>query len=191
MLTNTGDGVQVADGVLDALTWRDHCKVRWTQQLDEHGCGVACLAMLSEEPYAVVRSLFEQAGLALQRGRKRPFASNFREVIAIAEQLGLKAGMRRWHGWQAMDGLGIIKVPTRAPDWHWMVAERTTEFGVVVYDPAIDWPAFDFAPLDVVFRSPSSLKPCGNWISIELSAAARRSGRFPSRNEADQLPSSK
>lgn len=172
MLTNTGDGLQVADGGLDAATWRDHCKVRWTQQLDEHGCGVACLAMVSKEPYAVVRNLFEQAGLGQQRGRKRPFASNFREVMDIAERLGLRARMRRWQGWQAMDGVGIIKVPAKAPNWHWMVVERTAGFGVVALDPAIDWPAFDHAPLDVVYRSPSLLQPCGNWIAIQVSAAA-------------------
>lgn len=153
-------------GDVDASNWRSFCRVSWLRQEDSHGCGVACLAMLAGESYANVRALFVKQGLGEKRGRKRPFATNFRELLSVAAVLGLKGTMRHWNGWHAMSGIGIIKVPTKALDWHWVVAERTEVFGALAHDPALDWPAFDRAPLDVMYRRPGSLRPSGNWISF-------------------------
>lgn len=122
--------------------------------------------MVAGEPYERVRALFVDQGLAARRGRKHPFATNFRELLAVSAMLGLKGTMRRWTGWQAVSGAGIIKVPTTALDWHWVVVERTEAFGVVAQDPEVDWPAFDRAPLDVMYRTPASLRPSGNWVSF-------------------------
>lgn len=156
-----------SNGDVDATNWRSLCRVRWVKQEDAHGCGVACLAMVAGEPYERVRALFVSQGLGERRGRKHPFATNFRELLAISALLGLKGTMRRWTGWRAVNGAGIIKVPTTALDWHWIAVERTEAFGAVAHDPALDWPAFDRAPLDVMYRSPDSLRPSGNWISFQ------------------------
>lgn len=163
------DGSGVCDGSereIDASNWRSFCRVRWVRQQDPHGCGVACLAMVAGEPYARVRTVFVEQGLGERRGRKHPFATNFRELLAMSALLGLKGTMKRWNGWQDVNGPGIIKVPTTALDWHWVVVERTEAFGAVAHDPALDWPAFDRAPLDVMYRSPGSLRPSGNWVSF-------------------------
>lgn len=157
----------VSEEAADAYSWRRFCRVRWQLQEDAHGCGVACLAMVASEPYARVRSLFVEQGLGERRGKRCPFTTNFRELLTISELLGLKGTMERWTGWQAVRAVGIIKVPTTALDWHWVAVERTQAFGAVAHDPALDWPAFERAPLDVVYRSPESLRPSGNWISFQ------------------------
>ena len=123
--------------------------------------------MLSGAPYQDVRRLFQEQGLDKPRGRRKPFASNFHELMGVAENLGLRGSMRRWAGWGAVQGMGIIKVPSAPPLWHWMVVEWTKEYGMVAQDPALDWPAFEHAPLDVMYRRPESLKPYGNWISFD------------------------
>lgn len=123
--------------------------------------------MVAGVPYAEVRALCVDLGLGEKRGRKHPFATNFRDLTAVATQMGLNATMRRWNGWYALNGIGIIKVPTKAANWHWMVAERTQAFGVVVQDPELDWPAFERAPLDVMYRSPATLRPSGNWVAFQ------------------------
>jgi len=149
------------------MGWRLNCRARWVMQQDAQGCGVACLAMLSGAPYADVRRLFIERGLDKPRGRSKPFASNFRELMGVAASLGLSGSMRRWAGWGAVQGLGIVKVPSGAPpNWHWMVVERTRVHGLVAQDPAIDWPAFENPPLDVMYRRPESIKPYGNWVSF-------------------------
>lgn len=158
--------LQIAWGEESATNWRDLCRVKWVGQEHPNGCGVACLAMLSATSYAYVSEMFVQQGLGVGQGRKRPFASNFRDLMAVAEKLGLQGAMRRWRGWAAVEGVGVLKVPSKPPNWHWVVVERTQRFGVVVQDPAMDWPAFERAPLDVLYRSPESLSPYGNWISF-------------------------
>lgn len=151
---------------VNSTSWRNLCRARWVRQEDSHGCGVACLAMLTGSTYESVRTAFIQLGLDVTRGRKRAFASNFHELMAAAHLMGLHGSMKRWQGWDGVKGFGVIKVPTRRPDWHWMTVEHTRAFGVVVQDPALDWPAFERAPLDVLYRSPGSIRPCGNWISF-------------------------
>lgn len=160
-------GAEIPVEVADPSDWRNACSMRWVLQEDSQGCGVACLAMVAGVPYAKVRALFMCHGLGEKRGRKLPFATNFRELLAMAAQLGLKGTMKRWTGWSAVNCAGIIKVPTNARDWHWMAVERTEAFGSVAHDPALDWPAFDRAPLDVMYRTPESLRPAGNWISFQ------------------------
>ena len=154
----------VAEG--EGLHFTSGCRTKWVLQEDAYGCGVACLAMVSGAPYSAVRALFVRRGMGEKRIGHRPFASNFRQLMAIGAELGLSCSMKRWKGWNSFDGVGIIKVPSTKPGWHWMVAERTLEFGVMALDPELDWPAFDRAPLDVMFRSPKSLVVHGNWISI-------------------------
>jgi ABC-type bacteriocin/lantibiotic exporter with double-glycine peptidase domain len=164
------DGAASDDGLIwnvDATNWRSLCRVRWVKQKDAHGCGVACLAMVAGESYERVRAHFVDQGLGEGRGRKHPFSTNFRELLAISALLGLKGTMKRWTGWQAVSGAGIIKVPTTGLDWHWVVVERTEAFGAVAHDPELDCPAFDRAPLDVMYRRPDSLRPSGNWISFQ------------------------
>lgn len=152
---------------INSTNWRSYCRVKWVRQVDSHGCGVACLAMIAGEPYERVRALFVDQGLGERRGCRHPFATNFHELLTISKLLGLKGTMRRWTGWQALNGVGIIKVPTTARNWHWIAVERTAIFGAVAHDPSLDWPAFDCAPLDVMYRTPESLGPAGNWISFQ------------------------
>lgn len=149
-----------------ADNWRQQCLAKWVRQEDAMGCGIACLAMLSGVPYSEVRQAFISAGLDLARGRKPPYSSNFKELIAVASSTGLQARLRRWNGWHEVEGLGVIKVPTGKPTSHWMVVERTQAFGLVVQDPAIDWPAFERPPLDVLYRRLDAIGPTGGWIEI-------------------------
>lgn len=91
---------------LDSTNWRSVCRAQHTLQQDSYGCGVACLAMVAGVPYAEVRALCVDLGLGEKRGRKHPFATNFRDLTAVATQMGLNATMRRWNGWDALNGIG-------------------------------------------------------------------------------------
>ncbi len=149
-----------------ADNWRQQCHAQWVRQEDYTGCGIACLAMLKSASYNIARQAFISAGLDLARGKRAPYSSNFQELIAVAPSLGLQARLRRWTGWHAVEGLGVIKVPTGKPNWHWMVVERTQAFGLVVQDPEIDWPAFERPPLDVLYRRLDVIRPTGGWIEV-------------------------
>ena len=153
--------------------WERACRITKVIQEDPNGCGVACLAMVSKTDYAEARLTFLSYGFGSEHRRhgKPPFSSNFAELILALAEHGLDARMQRWKGWDQFDGIGIIKVQcgpgARKNAWHWVVAEKHEQFGVVIHDPDFHLPCFRAHPPEGVQCHPfDSYEPNGNWISI-------------------------
>lgn len=148
--------------------WEQSCRVQKVMQRDRLGCGVACVAMVSGRTYGVVRQLFVDNGIGARK--KRPLATNFSELQHALELLGIKSELKRWSNWDAVEGLGIVAVNngqgTASRNWHWVVAERHTSFGVVLHDPDFDLPSFGVAPPGVQCHPLSEYQARKSWIRI-------------------------
>lgn len=156
-------------------TWESRVSIVRVEQEDSHGCGVACLAMISGLPYAAARSSFVDAGLGSKRPRRAPFSSNFRELISTLRMRGFEGKMKLWQGWDKVTGTGILKIaqktletsPSVKGNWHWVVVETTEEFGIVIHDPLNPIPGFERPPLDVAYARLSTYQPYGAWIQVD------------------------
>ncbi|EKY4114507.1 hypothetical protein ABCV69_004572 [Pseudomonas aeruginosa] len=149
--------------------WEQSCRVQKVMQRDRLGCGVACAAMVSGKPYGLVRQLFVDNGIGARK--KRPLATNFSELQYALSLLGIESELKRWSGWDAVEGLGIVAVSNgqgaASRNWHWIVAERHANFGIVVHDPDFDLPSFSSAPPPGVHCHPfSEYQARKSWIRI-------------------------
>ncbi|MFL1449171.1 hypothetical protein ACI77O_12320 [Pseudomonas tritici] len=148
--------------------WEASCRIQKVMQRDRYGCGVACAAMSAGQPYSVARKVFTDLGLA---AKKRPFATNFAKLRLGLSALGVESELRRWSNWDALDGIGIVAVSTSLgpeySNWHWVVAERHSEFGIVLHDPDYDLPSFSLASPEGVLSQPfAEYHPRKSWIRI-------------------------
>lgn len=81
--------------------------------------------------------------------------------------------LRRWAGWEAFTGLGVIMVGKsggRQRDWRWVVAEAHPEFGLVVRDPGLPLVVQRNPPLSVCYRYIDRIDPYGSWLSVARAA---------------------
>lgn len=152
--------------------WETTCRTRLVRQRQRFDCGVACLAMAAGISYEAAIATFTMLGLG---GVPRPFASNFAELQKALTVHGIEGRMLRWRGWDAFDGLGVLKVkPKDAPEarnWHWVVAEAHEMHGFVLRDPASPLVAFRRdPPLGVSHQAFDYLVPMGNWIRVDQAA---------------------
>lgn len=151
-------------------TWESSCRIKKIMQRDRFGCGVACAAMIAAKSYSDARSVFNERGLG---AKKRPFATNFSELRRCMELMGINSELRRWSGWDSIDGLGIVAVSTSLGsgnrNWHWVVAERHEVFGVVLHDPDFDLPSFSSVIPDGVHSHPfTEYQARKSWIRVCL-----------------------
>ena len=169
----------VADMALSDLDWSagpwEHtCRTRLVRQVERLDCGVACLAMAASISYDEARATFITLGLSKA---PRPFASNFKDLGRALKAQGMESSLKRWVDWDALDGVGILKVSGRAKrSWHWVVAERHAEYGLVVRDPASPLVSLEKAPDNVSYRSLSALTPYGSWIRVVRPSSAPTAG---------------
>lgn len=154
--------------------WEQGCHTRLVRQRECYDCGVACMAMATGREYASARAVFECIGLDR---KAHPFGSNFQELIKALRRQGHQAHMRRWQGWEKLEGIGILKIRTKAMlaaehsgrnrrQWHWVVAERHSVFGYVLRDPALPLAAFGSPPLDTAHHGEQAHYVHGNWIQV-------------------------
>ena len=130
-------------------------------------CGVACLAMATGISYGEAKAAFDANGLSARRGRKPAYASNFKELIGALAAVGVIAKRRIFTGWARVTGISIIKTNVRSNgDWHWVVAYRHAERGIVLMDPAFDLPCFEHPPLDVFYMRLDRYTPEGSYIEL-------------------------
>ncbi|WP_267400388.1 hypothetical protein [Pseudomonas sp. GM_Psu_2] len=89
---------------------------------------------------------------------------------AIASK-GLLVEQRRWRGWDALEGLAVVKVRDdwrgAKNRWHWAVAVRHPDYDVVVLDPHGNLPAFRRPPLDVLANSFERYSIRGRFLQVE------------------------
>lgn len=152
--------------------WEASCLTRLVRQRSLHDCGVACLAMASGGAYEDALETFRALGLAR---KPKPLSSNFSDLARAIREQGLSCRLRRWAGWEAFTGLGVLKVARgdgRRRDWHWVVAETHPEFGVVVRDPGSPLVGLRNPPLSVCHRDIDRFDPYGCWLSVARAAGA-------------------
>ncbi|KSQ21592.2 hypothetical protein APB26_31895 [Pseudomonas aeruginosa] len=136
-------------------------------QEDSHGCGVACLAMIAGVDYLSARDTFTRLGYGVQRKNKQPFSSNFTDLMSALQQHGILTKMARWVSWEALNGLGILKVANgHHNSWHWVVARPAPDSGVVIHDPLRSSISLIHAPAGSGSALNDDLVPYGNWIRI-------------------------
>lgn len=132
------------------------------QQLDD--CGVACLAMFAGVSYEEAMYAFKSAGLDIARGRKRPFSSNFRELMRAASILNWSTQRIRFSNWSQVQTVAIVKVMRqRNGNWHWVVAYRNSQ-GIAIYDPDIELMSYSYYAQGENVIDFSIYAPCGNII---------------------------
>lgn len=137
------------------------------RQQGSSDCGVACLAMAAGISYNEAKDAFDSTGLSVRRGGKAAYSSNFKELLCALEHKGVLASRKRFKGWGDIQGLSIIKTNVDAKrNWHWVVAYRDAEHGIIVLDPAIDLPCFEVPPLDVFYIPLNKYVPAGCYIEI-------------------------
>lgn len=110
---------------------------RIIRQSLEADCGVAALAMAAGCSYTTAMIVFEAAGLhqPKRKGRK-PYSSNFKELLTAVRLLGRDASMIRFQGWHQVTGPCVMKVRNgHKYKWHWVYAGRDDKYGLHVLDP--------------------------------------------------------
>lgn len=130
-------------------------KVLQRQRTD---CGVACLAMVADVAYETAAAAFVSAGLHVQRKKKQPFASNFKELSSAAAHVGLELKRQAFRSWDDLQAPTILKVSNGRSlkgDWHWVVAQRTPE-GIEILDPATELPSYSYP------------QHAGGWIDFSI-----------------------
>lgn len=150
--------------------WADSCTITKVKQVDPYGCGVACLAMVGGATYMEARAIFTELGLDRPTTKGRPpYASNFTQLtLAVTASKMCSARIRKWKGWQDIQKHAIMKVSssTGGRNWHWVVAERHSVYGIVIHDPASVDPSFQKAPHGVMSVPFDRYQPTGNWLEI-------------------------
>lgn len=163
---------------MTSSNWMESCGVNKLMIEDSYGCGTACLAMATGQPYAAAREHFQRVGLGLRRKSRPPFSTAGYEMQMAIATSGLYTEMKKWAGWNNFNGLGCLKCVTGKSrgrtHWHWVLAFSHPVFGVVVFDPWNHTPAFQEPPMDTIFVPLESLSISRDWIQIEQT--------FPLRN---------
>lgn len=149
-------------------SWEQSCRVQKVRQEHVYGCGAACVAMLSGKPYEDVVQLFREHGIGTRKNK--PLATNFAELVRALALLGVSAKRTPWRGWDAVDGPAIVAVESPTADWHWVVAERHPEFGIIIHDPDFALPSFSQKrPPGVKSHPFAKYQPRKSWIRVAVS----------------------
>lgn len=150
--------------------WERSCRVLKVRQTEAFDCGVACAAMVSARSYGDVRKLFIEKRIGTRK--KRPLATNFKELQYALQLLGIESAQKRWKWWDAIDGLGIVAVDSSYESgggWHWVVAESHPAYGIVLHDPGFDLPSFSSAePVGIKCHPFTEYQAQKSWIQVSL-----------------------
>lgn len=162
--------IQGSDADYNAA-WQSRCGIQKIVQTDAHGCGIACLAMVSGIAYKDAREIFIKIGLGHRRSCRPAFSTSSREMQMAIASVQLHSEARRWRSWTTFNGLGILKVRDdwrgAVGKWHWVVAFRHEEFGLTVFDPHMQDPTFEIIPQDVPYVPIDLYQPKGEWFQVE------------------------
>jgi hypothetical protein len=154
-------------------------------QREVNDCGVACLAMAARVDYESAKLIFDTLGLGEKNHRRagagqasfmeirhhkpqsRPaYSSNFEELRAAMNSLGLRSSMKRFSGWDGVRGPAVIKVSNgHKSNWHWVFANRS-DVGLYVLDPLTNLSTMPAQEAMTTFMDVSRHQPKGCFIEI-------------------------
>lgn len=167
--------------------WQSMCGIQKIIQTDRYGCGIACLAMVTGTTYENARHRFNELGLGARRRCRPAYSTSSREMLHALAVSGLIVDSRRWRGWSAFHGLGVLKVRDdwrgAKNQWHWVVAFKHSTFGVVVFDPHQFEPSFQVMPDDVLCFDFQVYEPKGEWFQVEQRLKLEIRGQAPAIQE--------
>ena len=126
-------------------------------QVDDKGCGIACIAMLADISYKKVRKRIF--------GKRRVVPTNTKAIRKALRKFGITSSKKLIRSTRAQhytnlqqDALLRVKLPKRdAPNWHWIVWDaRRQRFFDPGEDPYVKPPVTSFLTIN---RLPKSKKP--------------------------------
>lgn len=158
--------------------WQSRCGIQKIVQIDRYGCGIASLAMVTGATYESARHRFNELGLGVRRSGRPAYSTSGREMHYALAASGLLVDSRRWQGWEAFHGLGVLKVRDdwrgAFGRWHWVVAFRHSAFGIAVFDPHQTEPSFQKIPMDVLCFDFRIYEPKGTYLQVEQRIALEK-----------------
>lgn len=90
------------------------------KQIDETGCGIACVSMLSGESYSKVKSLLfkleEEWG-----NRKSTFYTKAPQLLKLLDEYKIEAKLRSSGSWDDIQGCAIVGVNKEQNYFHWVI----------------------------------------------------------------------
>jgi ABC-type bacteriocin/lantibiotic exporter with double-glycine peptidase domain len=107
-------------------------EIRLVRQLDETGCGIACLAMIIGKSYQEAKAqLSEQLNWT---ARKTNFRTRAPELMVFLKNCGITAKSGKFPGWDKLDGTALVGVNPFEGGYHWvLVVKDATRF--LIIDP--------------------------------------------------------
>lgn len=103
------------------------------KQLDDTGCGIACVAMCLKDNYQQVKELFAEV---LEWGdRKKKFYTWPSEITKVLNHSRVKYSSKQSSSWCDVEGTCIVGVNRSGRYWHWVVVVKDNK-RFLVLDPA-------------------------------------------------------
>ena len=128
--------------------------IRLVKQEHVYGCGLACVAMVSNTTYKSVRfeydEIFGEPEWVFSKKRKRhclDYGTSAGDLSDLMKIYGVQSSRRLLHfkSWDSLSDIAIISVYHKSVEdntsWHWVVFDRKQN---VVLDP---WPHYKKLPM--------------------------------------------
>lgn len=95
-------------------------------------CGVACVAMVLDQKYELIETIFHQHQLVDENGDYYTF---HKDLIGVIEEFGVTASRKMFKSWSKVETPAIVKINVRKGNfWHWVVLDEI-DGEKVMYDP--------------------------------------------------------
>lgn len=107
-------------------------KIKLVKQEDCTGCGIACLAMVTNRTYEETKiNIFETLKWS---DRKRVFYTKAKDLYNYLMRNNYDVELKKSKNWDEIQGLSIVGVNRESGYFHWIVVVKNDEFFYIV-DP--------------------------------------------------------
>ncbi|MGN6604726.1 MAG: cysteine peptidase family C39 domain-containing protein [Ginsengibacter sp.] len=111
--------------------------MKYVEQKDDNGCGIACIAMVTEQSYEDVK--FQLVNGKIKGVKKKSnLITNYVEIIRIAAYYGKKLSKRKiFHRWKDIPGNAIVSTDFHEDKiyYHWIVFVKPETGKAYFLDP--------------------------------------------------------
>ncbi len=107
--------------------------IRLIKQIDDTGCGIACVSMIANRNYKSVKSLLKE--LMDERGWKKTNRTRAKQLHSLLNVLGIKSMLKKSKAGDEIKGVSIVGV-NRDDDgfFHWVIAIKDSKRFLII-DP--------------------------------------------------------
>lgn len=93
--------------------------MRRIKQLDDTGCGLACVAMITGKTYNQIKQKAIQTNSLAQKGE---YFTKPKHLRSLLKEFGISTGNAHAHKhWESLPSLAIIGINFNSYSWHWVV----------------------------------------------------------------------